>query len=66
MYLMMTHSSFDVCLLLLYEYDPPHSMEAYNTNPKAEAKSMLLMERRAKLKILLESEMKQLEVCGCK
>lgn len=37
-------------------------MEAYSTKAKAEDKRKLLMERRAKLKVLLDNEMKQLEV----
>ena len=37
-------------------------MEAYNTKAKAEDKRRLLMERRAKLRELLDNEMKQLEV----
>ena len=37
-------------------------MEAFNTKAKIEDKRRLLMERRAKLKVLLDNEMKQLEV----
>lgn len=37
-------------------------MEAYSTKAKAEDKRRLLMERRAKLRVLLDNEMKQLEV----
>ena len=40
----------------------PHSMEAYSTKAKAEDKRTLLMERRARLRMLLDNEMKQLEV----
>lgn len=40
----------------------PHSMDAYSTKAKEEDKRRLLMERRAKLRVLLDNEMKQLEV----
>lgn len=40
----------------------PHSMDAYSTKAKEEDKRRLLIERRAKLRVLLDNEMKQLEV----
>ena len=38
------------------------SMEAYSTKAKAEDKRRLLVERRARLKVLLDNERDQLEV----
>ena len=46
-------------------HESSHSMEAYSTKAKAEDKRRLLMERRAKLKVLLDNERDQLEVYTC-
>ena len=43
-------------------YYPTQTYKAYNTRLKAEDKKRQLVERRAKLKALLDSERKQYEV----
>ena len=40
-----------------------YSMDAYNTKIKAEDKKRQLVERKAKLRTLLDNERKQFEVC---